>query len=327
MMLLNLFTKKELQEELVEEINGLSDNERKSIISGIEQLLLLLQQGNSKNTEADSLFVEKISQIADALKEDLTLINSTLDGANLVVQETNEIQNITKKVEKQAMNNRQLISEGNDHMNKLYNQIGNVLTTFGNISKLIMNVQNETVQIEQFAKLIGDIADQTNLLALNASIEAARAGEHGKGFAVVASEVRKLAEQSKNALVQINAKVEEIMASMQDVVESIHTEQGTVEQTQQMSDDTKQYFNEIEESERILTQNMQGIHDATTKTLKEVVVFQKQLTQISQSSSESLAHIEELNRFAENKAYNANDMIAFSIQIKNLIEALKNNQL
>lgn len=326
-MLLNIFAKKQVRQQIVEEVEGLKDEERQQIIDSIEQLLVLLQQGNAKNTEADSIFVEKITSISETINEDQLLIAQTLEGANRVVRETTDIQNITKQVEAQAISNRELVAEGSAHMNDLYHQIGNVRTTFETVSQSIVNVQHETKEIENFAKLIGDIADQTNLLALNASIEAARAGEHGKGFAVVASEVRKLAEQSKQALVQIDAKVAEIMNSMESVVRNINKEQDTVEETQQMSDDTKSYFDKIESSESLLAQNMQGIHGATTKTLNEVVAFQQQLSQIVESSQASMHHIEELNVFAENKAYNANDMIAFVIQIKDLMTALKQNEL
>ncbi len=70
------------------------------------------------------------------------------------------------------------------------------------------------------ADSIGAIADQTNLLALNAAIEAARAGEMGKGFAVVADEVRDLAEQSSQAVANIQSMVGKIQVAFDNLSNS-----------------------------------------------------------------------------------------------------------
>ena len=83
----------------------------------------------------------------------------------------------------------------------------------------VTQLQKDTGNINNLVETVRGIADQTNLLALNASIEAARAGEHGRGFAVVAEEVRKLAEQSKLSVSEINEHLSSIKVTSKDITD------------------------------------------------------------------------------------------------------------
>ncbi|MGE7982711.1 methyl-accepting chemotaxis protein [Solibacillus sp. NPDC093137] len=326
-MLKKFFMKENMAETVVQELDALTETERQQVIHSVEELLVLLNEANAKNTEGDSLFLEKVTAISESIQQDQQMLDTTYEGAQAIVQETKAIQKITASVESQVVSNRLLIQEGSHQMNALYEQMDKVRTIFEQVGSSISTLQDETKEIMNFAKLIGAIADQTNLLALNASIEAARAGEHGKGFAVVASEVRKLAEQSKNALNQVNGKVTEIVQHMNRIAVNVVNEQQTVHETQRMSSVTKQYFGKIEHSERELAENMAAIQQATEQTLQQVVSFQQLLEQIVQSSQLSMHQIEQLYGFSEQKSYNANDMITYIIQVSHLIEAIKNNRL
>lgn len=64
-------------------------------------------------------------------------------------------------------------------------------------------IHNELKKTDEILKFVSDVAANSNLLGLNAAIEAARAGEHGRGFAVVAEEIRKMSDNSTQAVKDI----------------------------------------------------------------------------------------------------------------------------
>ena len=78
-------------------------------------------------------------------------------------------------------------------------------------------------EVGNIIRSVNAIAEQSKILAVNASIEAAKAGEYGSGFAVVAQEVKDLAQQSKDATLQITGTLTNIRQAIEMMVETSHS--------------------------------------------------------------------------------------------------------
>lgn len=321
------FRHQKIKEEVIEEIEQLTGEDKEMILTGLEELLTLLKGTCQKNSKKDSEVIENVEVVKENIKEQNEEVFSTISSIQTIKDKAENIAIITNEVSEQGKHNMEFIEQGNKSVDTLVEQISLLRKVFDHFESMLSELELEIKSISQFALIIEGIAEQTNLLALNASIEAARAGVHGKGFAVVADEVRKLADQSKTTLNEIKGKVHSIIQTAANITSEVHGESIEIEKSIQLTENTRSVFMDIYNSEKNLLNEMFTIKEATRHTKEEVVRFSEKLEEIIQISEKNNDQINELYLLTQAKFTFSTELFAFLTQTQDLIGALKNNKL
>ncbi|WP_394537238.1 methyl-accepting chemotaxis protein [Lysobacter enzymogenes] len=107
-----------------------------------------------------------------------------------------------------------LAGNGQAGLSEMEQSMRRMIEATAAISAKLSVLADKANNISQVVTTITKVADQTNLLSLNAAIEAEKAGEYGRGFSVVANEIRRLADQTAVATLDIEQMVREIQSAV-----------------------------------------------------------------------------------------------------------------
>jgi methyl-accepting chemotaxis protein len=179
-----------------------------------------------------------VDQQAEESENCLLQMDDLSEKIEIVTGKTNEISGIANKT-------KQSIDHGVGSMKTLNTKAQLTTQITARIINNIETLQEKSITINKIVGTINEIADQTNLLSLNASIEAARAGEAGRGFSVVALEIRKLADQSMQAVHEIEKLINDIQQQTKEAVLTAKEANSVVKEQEEAVNNTEDSFEDI----------------------------------------------------------------------------------
>jgi methyl-accepting chemotaxis protein WspA len=175
----------------------------------------------SKVREATLQLLSVASEIAATARDQEHTVQNLSASTTEVAASVREISATSKdlsgtmnEVNSSAAHAADLATRGRENTTKMAAEMKQLVESTASVSTKLGLIREKADSINAVVTTITKVADQTNLLSINAAIEAEKAGEYGRGFLVVAREIRRLADQTAVATLDI----ETIVKQMQDAV-------------------------------------------------------------------------------------------------------------
>lgn len=235
-------------------------------------------------------------------------------------------------VSNQSLQFGQIVDNGLSAMKEQSRMMLKSNQAHASVSEAVYLLNDKSKQIEEIVGLIGEIANQTNLLALNAAIEAARAGDAGRGFAVVADEVRKLAEQSGQAVQNIDHLIRDIQQGVSTTATEIErTNEINTEQDEGVKK-TQVMFDHIEQGAQRINMAIEEVSAVIQEMLSSTEEMVQNVENISAYSQESAASTEEITALSEQQASSvhiivdmARELAVSAQELQSLVQGFTND--
>ena len=293
------------------------NDEMAQLAGGFNAVIGKIQTIVSKVRESSLQLLSVASEIAATARGQQQTVHDLSASTTQVAASVREISATSQdlagtmnEVNASAAHAADLASRGRDNTTRMAVEMKQLVESTASVSTKLGMIREKADRINAVVTTITKVADQTNLLSINAAIEAEKAGEYGRGFLVVAREIRRLADQTAVATLDIETMVKQMqdavsagVMQMDKFADEVRSGVGQVTTINQMTYEIINEVHTLSERFQLVTEGMrnqalgaQQINDAMSQIADSAKRSEQSVREFERATAHLRGSVEGLNQ-------------------------------
>jgi methyl-accepting chemotaxis protein WspA len=266
------------------------------MVQQLNTLLSQVQRSTIQVTTSCTQLAASGRQLEGTITEQLVSTNEVSTTAKQIAATSEELVNTMEEVSLLSQATTTTANTQQQELQRMESNMQQLAVATDSIASKLGTISEKANNINQIVGTITKVADQTNLLSLNAAIEAEKAGEAGLGFAVVAKEIRRLADQTAIATVDIEQMIKEMQSSVSTGVMEMDKFAREVRQgVEEVGHITVQLGSVIAQVQD-LTPRFESVNQGMEMQFQGAQQISEAMMQLSTTSSQTADSLQEINQ-------------------------------
>lgn len=268
----------------------------RDMVEKLNSLIFQIQKSGVQISTSATGIAASGKQLEATVAEQLASTNEVSATAQEIAATSKELTKTMDRVSELAQSTTIAAEKSQDKLTKMEKVMRQLAEATTLISSKLGVMSEKASSINSVVTTINKVADQTNLLSLNAAIEAEKAGEYGSGFAVVAREIRRLADQTAVATLEIAQMVKEMQSAVSlGVMEMDKFNKSVVNSVENVANISQEIAQVITQVQG-LTPRFEQVSQSVDEQSLAAQQISEAMTQLSEAAQQTADALRENNR-------------------------------